>query len=212
MQDGTVHPGCMQTNSVNPFGAWLRLQRSAAHLSKRALARAVPGTQPPDIRDYERGRDPTPAKAYSLGRALESAFVQRYLTDDRQRIAAHGADVPLPEVVAGATNGLDALMAGGYVADVVGCLGEFVRGADLLTTEQYLCLADLLELATTGEILPGFMYPRLDEAANRWLSDPDQNRLPGRFAAAHDLLAKNGDLAVAVDILREWVPDELVAP
>jgi len=159
---------------------------------------------------YRNGlRVPGHIVAYRIGRALEQVLVERLLPADRDDLANKGLDpANLPEVVSGACCGLDALIMADCWPDAIACIGEFVGKQEAIKFDWSDLFEDTLKRQLHREPLPPSIFPALDDAWVRWITDPSPSQLPPRFAAAY-ILAKSQNLQdqmTAAKILADWEP------
>jgi hypothetical protein len=134
------------------------------------------------------GKPPGPIPAYRIGRAIETT--------------------------SNIGSGLDALVVAGHWHDAIACLGELMR----FTMEELPDAWDPIFANVFNQTLQGPLpeesdiYPHLDLAWVRWITEPDPTRLPPTFFAAY-LLAKSKSTykrLAATSLLNAWQPLERV--
>ena len=131
---------------------------------------------------------PGPTLAYRIGRAIET--------------------------ISNSGSGLDALLAGGYWPEAIACLGELMRPTlEALPDAWDPIFANVFNQKQQGALPePSDIYPHLDFAWIRWITEPDPTRLPPTFFAAY-LLAKSNSpykRLAATSLLNAWQPMERV--
>jgi hypothetical protein len=221
-----------------PFGRYLELHIRAGHASTAKLAtvyahhpvcrrlhrksadsrrasHANTKVSPPkkEIGNYRKGyKTPGPEVAYKIGRSLEilaQPDVEATFRLYREVAELTGIEVPTDQITeGGATCGLDALVAAGFWADAIACLGQYVGREDTAPWEFENAVSSILAGGQAGSTLPGFLYPEIDDAWINWVTDRDVDSLPPRFAAAYRLALSDraSDRDLAEELLTDWSP------
>jgi hypothetical protein len=199
------NPAGANTNPGETFGQWVTRMLRSVSASQGDLARtlatkdmvALRPKKKSDRRIKGRGNAPKPDVGKICAdklRAVGPVVAYRY-----------GAAL---ERMGAPCSGLDALIMAQRWPDAIGCIGELMRPTLEELPEAWGPIFASVFNQTPAGPLPSDIYPHLDLAWVRWITEPDPTRLPPTFFAAYEL-AKTKSLPkrlAAASLLNAWQP------
>lgn len=210
--------------------AFQRLRPNTRDARRSEKKRGAVSLPKKEMAQYLRGRCPGPIVSYRIGRSIEELCNNRFLKEYFEAMTAEiskpeyrfehhvrecGLVVDVTGLIEGlgmqdSCSGIDALIAAGHWSEAIACIGEYINIKGGLSFFEFsLVFKETLANQSRSASMPRWIYPSLDDAWIRWISNPDPRRLPSRIAAAY-ILWKTGkaqDRFEATQILKGWLPN-----